>query len=219
MDWKLLPLTQQYLLCALDERGRLPGAERQAGLLAAGLLELQEAGCLSLEEGKARVLTALPADRVYLEPLYAVVDREQPLKLEKVWETYCFAVTDRRMRTLVDAVGSALVSCGLAETGRSGLLGIRKTYIPQPESVCAAVSVLRPLLLEDGAVSEKTAALAVLLDRGGCLRAHFSGGERRALRSRLKALDTMPEGKLAGDMAKYVESVTAAMAALAVAAC
>ena len=57
-----LSITQSYLLCAVNDKGLLPGMrpERGACFLAAGLLELRLAGCLTLEKRKVSLCAPLP---------------------------------------------------------------------------------------------------------------------------------------------------------------
>ena len=52
-----LPVTQQYLLCVLQENGTLPmiGQERMLSLVAGGVLELLLEETLALEGKKLRV--------------------------------------------------------------------------------------------------------------------------------------------------------------------
>ena len=49
---KDMTLTQQYFTCAVNGKGKIPGlsTERQVCLLAAGLLELQMEGCISIDK-------------------------------------------------------------------------------------------------------------------------------------------------------------------------
>ena len=47
-----LTLSQEYLLCAVNEKGRLPhlGVERTVCLVAEALLELQLEGCVAVDK-------------------------------------------------------------------------------------------------------------------------------------------------------------------------
>lgn len=57
-----LTLSQEYLLCAVNEKGRLPhlGVERTVCLVAAALLELQLEGCVAVDK-KYVTVTGPPA--------------------------------------------------------------------------------------------------------------------------------------------------------------
>ena len=57
-----LTLSQEYLLCAVNEKGRLPhlGVERTVCLVAAALLELQLEGCVAVDKKYVTVTGPLP---------------------------------------------------------------------------------------------------------------------------------------------------------------
>ena len=87
---KDLSIIQKYLLCAVSEKGTLSdvSTEKQVCFVAAGLLELQLAGCLSLEGKKAEITGPLPKSRQHLRPLYDFIAEKSPMKIEKVVEAY-----------------------------------------------------------------------------------------------------------------------------------
>ena len=87
---KDMTLTQQYFTCAVNGKGKIPGlsTERQVCLLAAGLLELQMEGCISIDKKQICIAAPLPAAKQYLAPLYAFLDKPRPVKMEKLLEAY-----------------------------------------------------------------------------------------------------------------------------------
>ena len=66
-----LTLSQEYLLCAVNEKGRLPhlGVERTVCLVAAALLELQLEGCVAVDKKYVTVTGPLPEGQAHLRPL------------------------------------------------------------------------------------------------------------------------------------------------------
>ena len=78
---KDMTLTQQYFTCAVNGKGKIPGlsTERQVCLLAAGLLELQMEGCISIDKKQICIAAPLPAAKQYLAPLYAFLDKPRPV--------------------------------------------------------------------------------------------------------------------------------------------
>ena len=217
---KDLSIIQKYLLCAVSEKGTLSdvSTEKQVCFVAAGLLELQLAGCLTLAGKKAEVTGPLPEDRQYLRPLYDFIAEKSPVKIEKVVEAYRIAFTDKRMNELLAAVGGSLIALGLAEEGKTGLLGRKAVYMSDREAVRSVVEELRAELLEEGPVTEDAAALTVLLDKGKCLKPYFSQFEQKEMRRKLKALLDAPEGRLVKAMVEHVETLMAALAAATVVA-
>ena len=79
--------------------GLLPGMrpERGACFLAAGLLELRLAGCLTLEKRKVSLCAPLPAELGYLRALYDRIAQKQPVKVDSLVERYLFSFSDREM--------------------------------------------------------------------------------------------------------------------------
>ena len=68
---KDMTLTQEYFTCAVNSKGKnikLLSIERQVCLLAAGLLELQMEGCISIDRKQICIAAPLPAAKQYLAP-------------------------------------------------------------------------------------------------------------------------------------------------------
>lgn len=210
-----LSLTQEYMICAVNEKGAISGfsTEKLVCLVAAGLLDLRLAGCLELEGKKARVTAPLPADRAYLESLYDYVG-DRPKALEKIVEGYTYSISDQRLARLTEDVGRSLAALGLVEETQGGLLGRKKNYVPTERAVGAVIDMVRAELLEEGEVTEEIAALVVLLEKSKCVKTYFSAYERKAIQEKLKAIAASPEGKLVGELVAYVENMIAIGCAL-----
>ena len=214
-----LSVIQEYMLCAVNDKGVLPAmdTEKQVCLVAAGLLELQLEGCITIEGKTLRPAAPLPEGRAHLKPLDDFIREKNIMKISALVEAYCLSLTDKRLRTLWDAVGGSLADLGVAEAGKAGLLGNKTAYVPRREAVGSVVEMLRAEVLEDGAVSEDAAALAVLLERGKCLKPYFSAFEQKEIREKLRRITASPEGRLVKEMVEHVEGILAAAVAGAVA--
>ena len=84
-----LTLVQQYLLCAVSDGGKLTSlhSERMICFLAGGLLTLELAGCVAVDEKKKISATApLPEGLAYLRPMYDFIVKKGPVAAEKVAE-------------------------------------------------------------------------------------------------------------------------------------
>ena len=103
-----LTLSQEYLLCAVNEKGRLPhlGVERTVCLVAAALLELQLEGCVAVDKKYVTVKGPLPEGQAHLRPLYAFVNRPKPIRKEKLLEEYTYTVTDAQRDELLESIGA-----------------------------------------------------------------------------------------------------------------
>ena len=214
-----LTLVQQYLLCAVSDGGKLTSlhSERMICFLAGGLLTLELAGCVAVDEKKKISATApLPEGLAYLRPMYDFIVKKGPVAAEKVAEEFYLGLTSKKFDQLFNAAGESLAAQGLAEAGNPGLLGGRKSFKPAKQAVDQVVETLRAELLEDAPITEDAAALAVLLDQGGCIKTYFSPYEQKSIREKLKALSKSETGKLVEDMMYFVEDLVSVMAALTV---
>ena len=143
---KDLSIVQKYMVCTVNEKGVFPFAsveERTLGLVAAGLLELEMEGSISIDGRKVSVSGKLPEHRPYLEPLYAFIQEKQKVKIDVVVDAYNFSWTDKRLKALWNAVGSSLVKLEAATPCKAGLLGKQTGYLPAPEEVRSVVEQMR----------------------------------------------------------------------------
>ena len=200
-----LTLSQEYLLCAVNEKGRLPhlGVERTVCLVAAALLELQLEGCVAVVTGP------LPEGQAHLRPLYAFVNRPKPIRKEKLLEEYTYTVTDAQRDELLESIGRSLADLGLVQPVKVGLLGKKKGYAPTPEAISGVVDMIRAELLEEGEITEDVVSLVVLMEKGNCLKPYFSAFEQKQMKQRLRALGESPTGKMVQEMVEYVENMMA----------
>lgn len=207
---KDLSLIQEYMICAVNERGGISSlsTEKLVCLVAAGLLDLRLAGCLTIGGKKAWTSAPLPEDRAYLRSLYDFVG-EKPKTLEKIVEAFAYTVTDKRLAELTKAVGRSLVDLELAQETRGGLLGNRKNFVPTKEAVEHVIDMVRAELLEDVEVTEDIVALVALLEKGKCVKTYFSAYEQKTIKAKLKQIAASPEGKMAGELIGYVENMMA----------
>ena len=218
---KDLSIVQKYMVCTVNDKGVFPFAsveERTLGLVAGALLELQMEGCIAVDGKKVSVAGALPQDKGYLKPLYDFIREKQSAKLHVVVDAYNFSWTDKRINELRDAVGGSLVQLGAASACKAGLLGKQAGYLPGPETVRSVVEQMRAELLEEGPVSDETAALVALLERVKCLKAYFSAFEQKAVQQKIEALAQSPEGKMVRDMMTYLQIIMYSFAARGAAA-
>lgn len=201
-----LTLSQEYLLCAVNEKGRLPhlGVERTVCLVAAALLELQLEGCVAVDKKYVTVTGPLPEGQAHLRPLYAFVNRPKPIRKEKLLEEYTYTVTDAQRDEL-----RSLADLGLVQPVKVGLLGKKKGYAPTPEAISGVVDMIRAELLEEGEITEDVVSLVVLMEKGNCLKPYFSAFEQKQMKQRLRALGESPTGKMVQEMVEYVENMMA----------
>lgn len=206
---KNLSITQQYLLCVLNKKGKLPtfGIERMLCVSAGSVLELLMEGIVVYDEKKLTVRSALPQDKAYLYSVYEVIEKKQPVKFESIVEYYSFTFTNKHVNELIEAIGDVLVQKESAQEKKGGVFGKKKLYIPNQADVNHVVQCIRAELLEDGEVSEETVALTILLNKSGDLKRYFSEYEKTDLKRRLNEIKTDPKNKLIEKVDVYLNAL------------
>lgn len=209
MDY--LSLTQAYLLCTLNEKGRYSSMDLEKGicLVAGSILELLMDGVLRLDEKRISTALPLPAEKEYLRTVYERVRRKEPEKLESVMEYFSFNFSDKNLYALLGTIGDSLAAAGCAEKGEGGLLRKTPVYLPDAKAKDRVIQQMRAELLEDGALSEDIVALTVLLQKCGELSRYFSAYEKKDLKARLKSIKNSSENQLVTKMVEYIENLFA----------
>lgn len=216
---KDLSTTQEYLICAVNSKGKISGfsTEKLVCLVASGLLELQMEDCVKIDKKDVVVTNRLPETKAYLKPLYDFINKSKPVKLEKILEAYTYSITDKNLNELINSIGVSLERMDLVEVAHSGILGNRNAYIPNVNAVHYVVDMIRAEFLEDIEITEDIASLIILLDRSKLLKTYFSEYERKEIKKKLKEIINSETGKMIKDMVAYVENMIAMMSVLIVA--
>lgn len=215
---KDLSITQEYLICAVNSKGKISGfgSENLICLIASGLLELQLEGCIKIDKKKVTVMNNLPEERLYLKPLYDFVNQQKPVKLEKVLEAYNYSFKDRGYE-LVNSIGASLKDLDLVEVTCAGIFGNKNAYIPNSNAVHYVVDMIRAEFLEDVEVTEDIASLIILLDKSKLLKIYFSEYEQKEIKKKLKEITNSDTGKSIKDIVNTVEYMITMMSVLIVA--
>lgn len=215
---KDLSITQEYLICAVNSKGKISGfgSEKLICLIASGLLELQLEDCIKIDKKRVTVTNNLPDEKLYLKPLYDFVNQQKPVKLEKILEAYNYSFKDRGYE-LVNTIGASLKDLGLVEVTRTGVFGNKNAYIPNANAVHYVVDMIRAEFLEDVEVTEDIASLIILLDKSKVLKTYFSEYEQKEIKKKLKEITNSDTGKSIKDMVNNVEYMITMMNVLIVA--
>lgn len=210
---KELSVMQQYAICAVNEKGKISTLDqnKMVCLIVAGLLELELDNCIVIDD---KIITSKekPArDKAYLKPLYAYICDKEPVKVSKVVNEFYMTFTGKLFTELLDGVMDALRAQGLTEKVQSGFFGNKESLAPSEKAEKMVVTALREQLLADAPVDETTAALVILLDKGGCLKAFFSKEEMKAMKERLKVLAATENGKIVADVIRQLDAIMTAI--------
>ena len=204
-----LSLTQQYLLCVLNNKGRIPmfGIEKTMCVVASGIVELLLDDILELEEKKLAVKRELPVEKSFLRPVYHYVEKRQPVKFEKVIENFSITFTDKNINELIDCIGESLEKAGCVHKENGGRFSDRSAYIPEEKAVDRIVQNIRAEFLEEGELTEEVVALATLLNKSGELTKYFSAYEKKDLKKRLKEIKDNPQNKEIQRVTDYIDTL------------
>lgn len=204
---KDLSITQEYMVCTVNGKGALPSSNQKTVvcLILSGLMDMQLAKCISLNDKKVNVCAELPEHLAYLKPLYDVINQEKTMKVEKVVETYTIAFTNKKLYELVDAIMESLMEAGVVEPAKAGLLGNKDNYVPKKATITGVIEKIRAELLEDGEISEDVIALTALMDEAGNLKDYFSKYEQKELKNKIEAIKKSEAGTLSKEMVQHIE--------------
>ena len=204
-----LSIAQEYMICTVNEKGAIAGYNQKAVacLVVSGLLEMQLAKCISINDKKLNVCAELPEDMAYLKPLYNVINQGKPIKVAKAVESYTVAFTNKKLYELEDALMESLKEASVVEPVKAGVLGNKESYAPKKDIVTGIIEKIRAELLEDGEISEDIIALTALMDKTGNLKDYFSKYEQKELKNKIETIKKSEAGTLAKEMIEHIEAL------------
>ena len=211
-------LTMEYLLCVLDDEGKLPtfSTEKEICFYAAQLIELIDLGWVVLEGKKLQLADKGSEPPVYLEPMFEIVKKSEGKKVADFAGNLTFNLTGKPRRKMLEACLEVMEEANLLETAtKKGLLGTKEYRTVKAEEKDRVIQKIRAEFLEEGQISEETVLLGCLLDKTSLLKKYFSAYEAKMLKQRLKELRKAPENKLINEMIDSVEALIAVIAATA----
>lgn len=182
-----LSYTQEYYLCAINEKGKpsfSKSSEILVCLLVGCLLELQDKGYIEQEKKKYHAVQAWDDKYPYLWPVYEYVSHA---KRGKALESFTDQFSGgKRASALLQAVGLSLAEMGYArEVPEQGLLHSKSRYAPIQEYTNQVVERIREELLGSEPINDTTAILTAFLSKSGILRNYFSREEVKEMKDKL----------------------------------
>lgn len=190
---KNLTPTQEFTLCALDEKGNLSNlkqVEISVCLLASMFYEMLEAKNIAFNEKKKLIALSQPdTSKLYLTFLYQKIQKK-PISVSNLSETYIFSITKNFEEEILSPLLDELAAIDTLEIQKQdGFLGTKSLYIPDTKTVNTIIEKVRAEFLEDGSISDETLVLGVLLQHSGLLKRYFSKYENDKLKERIKDLN------------------------------
>lgn len=205
---KDLSITQEYLICVVNEKGVLSPYNSKAVvcMVVSGILEMQLEHCISIEDEKIIVCGELPEHIGYLKPLYDAINQHKAVKIKTIIGNYLISLTGgKKQRELFNELMDSLKKADVVEPIKTGLLGKKENFVPKKEVITSIVEKLRAELLEEGEVSEEVIVLTALLENADCLKKYFSKFEQKELKNKIKEIKNSEAGTTTKEMIQYVE--------------
>lgn len=197
-----LSLIQRYMVCALDKNGRMESlsGSKERMWIAAGVMDLYDAGCLS--PGKDKTLEAgeaPPKCPAHLKPLLEKIG-ERKRTFCGLLEAYLADLQREDYRRLWNAAGDSLAARRYVKARPGKKMN---QYVPMSTEKRLVSEGARDALLGKKELSKHDSDLIILLCRGGVLGQYLSPFDQKQIRGIPEELeenaDQMMKLVLAGD--------------------
>ncbi|MFQ7236462.1 MAG: hypothetical protein ACLRPU_16430, partial [Enterococcus hulanensis] len=179
---KNLNLSQQYLLFTMNRNGKISSINYYVGmcLVMAGLLDLQEAQVIELDQKEIIILTdQLPDELEYLNCLFEKITQLKKKRIDKLATAYGATFFEKDLKLLVAQTRNSLINLReiTVETDGNTL-----SYLAKEKTIAQLVARLENLnqLDHDGL------KLAILLKKSSYLKKYIEKPERKMLEAKIK---------------------------------
>ena len=209
---KELSISQSYLLCTLNEKGKISSLDMEATVcfIASTVFDLVFSKSVRIDDKKIYLLGELSENLCYLKSIYDVIAKKGEIKINKLVTDYCMGNTTT-LKLLLNDTGNSLDGTECVEIRMGGLFGKTTCFVPHAEKVDRIIQTIRAEILEEGLIAEEIVALICLLDKSRQLKQYFSNYEKDILKRRLKELKNDPANQLVTMMLECMSAIMAAV--------
>ena len=207
---KNLNLSQQYLLFTMNRNGKISSINYYVGmcLVMAGLLDLQEAQVIELDQKEIIILTdQLPDELEYLNCLFEKITQLKKKRIDKLATAYGATFFEKDLKLLVAQTRNSLINLReiTVETDGNTL-----SYLAKEKTIAQLVARLENLnqLDHDGL------KLAILLKKSSYLKKYIEKPERKMLEAKIKEVKSDPVAKQTQVMISQLDWLMGAMVAI-----
>lgn len=207
---KNLNLSQQYLLFTMNRNGKISSINYYVGmcLVMAGLLDLQEAQVIELDQKEIIILTdQLPEELEYLNCLFDKITQLKKKRIDKLATAYGATFFEKDLKLLVAQTRNSLIDLReiTVETDGNTL-----SYLAKEKTIAQLVARLENLnqLDHDGL------KLAILLKKSSYLKKYIEKPERKMLEAKIKEVKSDPVAKQTQVMISQLDWLMGAMVAI-----
>lgn len=205
-------ITQEYFTLVVDENGNMPLMRRDesnAGLVAAGCMDLLLNNVIEWEKKTITVIQEIPNRLRHIASLYAYLN-EKPRSTDKLMNDY---YTGSRIKQFTSEIGESLLAEDVATKESGSLFGSKTIYIPEKGYKEELIEFIKSSVTKDDEITPHDAALLYILKETKNLNQYFSKYENDVLKGKLEEIKKNPQNKQLADMINYVSDMTAIMAA------
>ncbi|WP_321387537.1 GPP34 family phosphoprotein [uncultured Enterococcus sp.] len=216
---KNLTISEQFFLLMMNKKGTI-GALNDYGkisLVMAGLLDLQNAGILKIEESQVVLLeTEIPENYQSLAPLAAKIYEMKKRTLEKIADAYGGTFLDRELNLLIQNIRQRLEEKGVIQKKQeSGLLGEKVSWFADEAKVGEIIDSLKGAFDNvDGHLDQL--ALVLLLQKSNALAQYLSKHDQKVMKEDLKELKHSPLAKDVQKMMNVIDQMYVILAVVAI---
>lgn len=207
---KNLNLSQQYLLFTMNRNGKISSINYYVGmcLVMAGLLDLQEAQVIELDQKEIIILSdQLPEELEYLNCLFEKITQLKKKRIDKLATAYGATFFEKDLKLLVAQTRNSLIDLReiTVETDGNTL-----SYLAKEKTIAQLVARLENLnqLDHDGL------KLAILLKKSSYLKKYIEKPERKMLERKIKDVKHDPVAKQTQVMISQLDWLMGAMVAI-----
>lgn len=207
-------ITQEYLVLVTTSKGTFPFLnleKAEAGLIAAGIMDLLSNKVITLDKKMIEVVKELPGELIHLSSLYEYLN-EKKRSMNKVMESFGTAFTHKKFNQYYADIGDSLVKSGVVQPDTIKFFGNKKIYIPQESYKQNLIDAFKKETIQRDELQFHDIALASLLKETGNLNQYFSAHEQKLIKERIKEIRKNPDNKPIKEMIGYIDYMDSLMA-------
>lgn len=180
-------VSESYFLCAVQKKGKIFSYDsaKIACLLAAILWEAEQAGAVSVPDGRIIPAPELPPDTPWLTPFWEHLREMDTPNFKHLLQDYSSGFSDRHLNALTQSLGDRLDAKGLVTKAKLGLFGGRTYFMPRRDSIPALTAELKVDILFQTPPSTDSTFLWLLLEKSSCIPETVTDEDRRLLREKV----------------------------------
>ncbi|OON95292.1 MAG: hypothetical protein ATN36_08760 [Epulopiscium sp. Nele67-Bin005] len=202
----MLTLTEQYALCALNDKGKISYNNRQSITLGiAGLIELIQNNLVQIEDDRIILVGDLTPQCLHLRSIYNFIEQSDKLLSLKKF-TYDLFNNEKATNNLLIDIKMELDRLECMDVFmEQGFFSTGPIHMPKEHIVKDIIENLRPNIFETKAhLSENEILLLNLFDNSGLIKKYFSADEQKQLTFELREAEHTINSQT-GELVRYIE--------------